>query len=99
VAGITAAQATPFVNLLNSRPARPFRHRPERRRRGYGQSGLRHLSLGEKWEALSIVAVLDAAALNDYFLLVGNDNDFLGTQRHDARGSCHRRHGWHQRRR
>ncbi len=31
----------------------------------------------EKWEALSLVSCGDAANPNDYFLFVGNDNDFL----------------------
>ena len=33
-------------------------------------------SLSEKWEALSIVSANDAANPNDYFLFIGNDNDF-----------------------
>lgn len=31
----------------------------------------------EKWEALSLVSCGDAANPNDYFLFVGNDNDFI----------------------
>ncbi|NBQ59016.1 MAG: hypothetical protein EBU32_11685, partial [Opitutaceae bacterium] len=34
-------------------------------------------NLSEKWEALSLVPTLDPAAPNDYFLFVGNDNDFI----------------------
>jgi outer membrane autotransporter protein len=33
--------------------------------------------LSEKWEALSLVPVLDRARLDDFFLFVGNDNDFV----------------------
>ena len=33
-------------------------------------------SVCEKWEALSLVSAKDAANPNDYFLFVGNDNDF-----------------------
>jgi len=33
-------------------------------------------TLSEKWEALALVSALDASAPNDYFLFVGNDNDF-----------------------
>lgn len=77
-AGITAAQAVPFVNLLN--PTQLGRFGIDT---NFGAEGsafpININSLGEKWEALSIVPVLDAAAPNDYFLLVGNDNDFLGT--------------------
>ena len=36
-------------------------------------------SLSEKWEALAVVSCLDEANPEDYFLLIGNDNDFLGT--------------------
>ena len=34
-------------------------------------------SLSEKWEALALVSAMDPLAPNDYFLLIGNDNDFL----------------------
>ncbi len=37
-------------------------------------------NLAEKWEALALVPALDPAAPDDWFLLVGNDNDFI-TQR------------------
>lgn len=36
-------------------------------------------NLSEKWEALALVPALDPAAPDDYFLFVGNDNDFLTT--------------------
>jgi hypothetical protein len=34
-------------------------------------------NLSEKWEAMSVVSVLDPKLPDDYFLLVANDNDFL----------------------
>ena len=34
-------------------------------------------SLCEKWEALALVSAGDPLAPNDYFLFLGNDNDFL----------------------
>lgn len=34
-------------------------------------------NLSEKWEALALVPALDPAAPDDWFLLVGNDNDFI----------------------
>lgn len=34
-------------------------------------------TISEKWEALSLVPANDPLAPNDYFLFVGNDNDFL----------------------
>lgn len=33
-------------------------------------------TLSEKWEAMALVPVGDASTPNDYFLFVGNDNDF-----------------------
>ncbi len=77
-AGITAAQATPFVNLLNAQQLARFGIDMNVGAEGTG-SPVSANSLGEKWEALSLVPVLDPLAPNDYFLLVGNDNDFLGT--------------------
>jgi hypothetical protein len=76
--GIVAAQVTPFVNLLNPTQLARFGIDMNVGAEGSG-SPVNVNSLGEKWEALSIVPVLDSAAPNDYFLLVGNDNDFLGT--------------------
>ncbi len=45
-------------------------------------------TLSEKWEALSLVSANDAAAPNDYFLFVANDNDFqtAQTRMFDANG-------------
>jgi hypothetical protein len=34
-------------------------------------------NLSEKWEAMSLVSVLDPAAPQDFFLVVANDNDFM----------------------
>lgn len=34
-------------------------------------------TLSEKWEAMALVPALDPAKPDDYFLFVGNDNDFL----------------------
>src|SRR5581483_5146201 len=33
--------------------------------------------LYEKWESMALLPVLDASAPNDYFLVVGSDNDFI----------------------
>jgi uncharacterized repeat protein (TIGR01451 family) len=46
-------------------------------------------TLCEKWEALSLVSVNDPAAPDDYFLFLGNDNDFLSAtgKRMDAAGA------------
>lgn len=78
VPGIVAAQAVPFVNLLN--PSQLARFGIDMNVGAEGSAfPINVNSLGEKWEALSIVPVLDPTAPDDYFLLVGNDNDFLGT--------------------
>lgn len=37
----------------------------------------RPLTLSEKWEAMDLVPALDPAHPHDYFLFVGNDNDFI----------------------
>lgn len=37
----------------------------------------RPLTLSEKWEAMDLVPALDPARPDDYFLFVGNDNDFI----------------------
>jgi hypothetical protein len=60
--GIIPAEWAELVNMLNP-------------------SQLAHLGLGtdalsEKWEAMDIVSVLEPDHPADYFLLVGNDNDF-----------------------
>ncbi len=36
-------------------------------------------TLSEKWEALALVPAFDPGAPNDWFLFVGNDNDFITT--------------------
>jgi hypothetical protein len=86
VAGIVAATTTDFVNLLNVNQLARFGLNLNT----VGASGVATAalagrtitaassnSLSEKWEALSVVSCLDAANPNDYFLLVGNDNDFI----------------------
>lgn len=40
-----------------------------------GESGKAQIS--EKWEAMDLVPALDASHPDDWFLLVGNDNDFI----------------------
>lgn len=86
VAGIVAATTTDFVNLLNVNQLARFGLNLNT----VGATGVAAAaaagrtitaatsnSLSEKWEALSVVPCLDAANPNDYFLLVGNDNDFV----------------------
>ena len=83
--GLTAATGTEFVNLLNPGqlarfgldlnvvgPAGVAKAAAEGRRVG----AISPASLSAKWEALAVVSCLDQAYPDDYFLLVGNDNDF-----------------------
>ncbi|MBL8631514.1 MAG: esterase-like activity of phytase family protein, partial [Rhodospirillaceae bacterium] len=37
------------------------------------------LTIAEKWEGMALAPVLDQASPQDFFLFVGNDNDFLAT--------------------
>ena len=86
VAGIVAATTTDFVNLLNVQQLARFGLDLNT----VGMAGVASAaavgrvvapmsgnSLSEKWEALSVVPCLDPARPNDYFLMVGNDNDFI----------------------
>src|SRR5262249_15268627 len=34
-------------------------------------------NLSEKWESMALASALDPAPPQDYFLLIGNDNDFI----------------------
>ncbi len=42
-----------------------------------GTGQVTKLTMGEKWEGFALVSAKDPANPNDYFLFVGNDNDFL----------------------
>jgi len=61
--GIVPAESAELVNLLNPVQLARF--------------GLSVESLSEKWEAMDLVPVLDPDKPSDYFLIVGNDNDFI----------------------
>ncbi|HEY4092098.1 MAG TPA: esterase-like activity of phytase family protein [Luteibacter sp.] len=67
---IHAATWKPLVNLLDPQ---------DLARAGLslepGRDGLAQLS--EKWEAMDLLPALDAAHPDDWFLIVGNDNDFI----------------------
>jgi hypothetical protein len=83
--GLAAATGTEIVNLLNPvqlarfgldlnviGPAGVAKATAD----GQHVGALSPASLSAKWEALAIVSCLDQAYPDDYFLLVGNDNDF-----------------------
>jgi hypothetical protein len=46
-------------------------------------------ALNEKWEAMALLPALDAAAPNDYFLVVASDNDFI-TQNGAMQGQAYK---------
>lgn len=83
VAGIVAATTTDFVNLLNVNQLARFGLNlnvlgtTAAATAGNAALAQDTNSLSEKWEALSVVPCLDALNPNDYFLMVGNDNDFV----------------------
>ena len=66
---VTPAKLTPFIDINDKAEL--------------GRFGLHngapndHNNLSEKWEAMSLVSVLDPKLPDDYFLFVANDNDFL----------------------
>jgi hypothetical protein len=37
-------------------------------------------ALYEKWESMALLPAMDDSAPNDYFLVVGSDNDFITTK-------------------
>ncbi len=53
-----------------------------------GRFGLRVEDLSEKWEAMDFAPVLERGHPSDYFLLVGNDNDFIARHCRMAGQSC-----------
>ncbi|MFK0687336.1 esterase-like activity of phytase family protein [Mesorhizobium sp. IMUNJ 23033] len=66
---VTPAKLTPFIDINDKAQL--------------GRFGLHNgkpndkNNLSEKWEAMSLVSVLDPKLPDDYFLFVANDNDFL----------------------
>ncbi len=65
------------VNLLNSNQLGKFNIRIDD-----GTTPVSKLTMGEKWEGLALAPANDPAAPDDYFLFVGNDNDFLTSDGH-----------------
>lgn len=73
-AGIVPVQQVELVNMLNP---------VQLARVGMNITRLpltNPTSIGEKWEAMALAPVLEESAPQDFFLFVGNDNDFQGTQ-------------------
>jgi hypothetical protein len=72
--GIVPAERIELLNMLN--PAELARF------------GLSVETLSEKWEAMDLVPVLEPGHPTDYFLFVGNDNDFIATHCRMSGQSC-----------
>jgi alkaline phosphatase D len=69
---VTPLNWVEVVNILNTNQLAKFNVQWDS---GTGQ--VSKLTMGEKWEGLALVAANDPNNPNDYFLFVGNDNDFL----------------------
>lgn len=67
--GIVPVQQVELVNMLNATQLNRFGMNLNTRPSS-------QTSLGEKWEAMALAPVLEEGAPQDYFLFVGNDNDF-----------------------
>jgi hypothetical protein len=66
--GVVPASSVELVNLLNPSQLARF---------GLGVDAQSEGALSEKWEAMDLVPVLEPGHPADYFLIVGNDNDFI----------------------
>jgi len=69
---ITSVAQTEVVNILNSTQLGKFGI-------NLNNAAPTQMTLTEKWEGMALVPALDEAAPQDFFLLVGNDDDFLST--------------------
>lgn len=70
VAGITPVQQVELVNMLNTTQLGKFGINTTTAPSG-------RFTLSEKWEAMALAPVLEEDKPHDFFLLVGNDNDFV----------------------
>ena len=71
-ASIVPVQQVELVNMLNSTQLAKFGE-------NLNNVAPTRLTLGEKWEGLALAPVLEENAPQDFFLFVGNDNDFLSS--------------------
>lgn len=69
---IVPVQQVELVNMLNSTQLTKFGE-------NINNVTPTRLTLGEKWEGLALAPVLEESAPQDFFLFVGNDNDFLSS--------------------
>ena len=74
--GIAAATFTEVIDLNNERELARF---------GLHNQGKNDRNqLSEKWESIGIVSALDPLHPDDFFIFVGNDNDFITQNGHQA---------------
>ncbi|MCX6847550.1 MAG: esterase-like activity of phytase family protein, partial [Verrucomicrobia bacterium] len=69
---ITPVSWTEAVNMLNTTQLANYNINTT-----FSSGNVNMLSLSEKWEGMSLVSALDPLHPNDYFLFLGNDNDFV----------------------
>ncbi|MFA5120835.1 esterase-like activity of phytase family protein [Zavarzinia sp.] len=72
---ITPVEFGELVNMLNTTQLARFGLNIDTS----SPKGGTNLTLSEKWEAMALLPALDEAHPQDFFLFVGNDNDFLTT--------------------
>jgi acid phosphatase len=77
VAGTLDPTITPLnwveaVNMLNTNQLAKFNVTWDS-----GTNQVTKLTMGEKWEGVALVSANDTNNPNDYFMFIGNDNDFL----------------------
>ncbi|MGE3844581.1 MAG: esterase-like activity of phytase family protein [Vicinamibacterales bacterium] len=70
--GVTPVSWVEVVNMLNPTQLAKFNLSLDP-----GTAQVDQFTLGEKWEGLALTSANDPAHPDDYFLFVGNDNDFL----------------------
>jgi hypothetical protein len=70
--GITTLSRVEALNMLNSTQLNKFNIQLDT-----APTQVSQLTLGEKWEGMSLVPANDPSHPDDYFLFVANDNDFL----------------------
>jgi len=72
VSSVVPMKQVELVNMLNSTQLGKFGE-------NLNNVSPTRLTLGEKWEGMALAPVLEESAPQDFFLFVGNDNDFLST--------------------
>ncbi len=72
---ITTVASVQFVNMLNTDQLTRFGLNLDANPADLARTNNR-MTLSEKWEAIALAPVLDENAPQDFFLFVGNDNDF-----------------------